>query len=386
MAKKTKTPRLIYPIGEKSVNQVIAERTIKHQAFLQQFANSEIVKIDALLLDAESDILAQMARRMAKITKRGRDIGPVTTRRLVEMFHSFSQITRTSTQEIYNLLKGDLIDLSYDEVDALQDVFDKSAPITLEMQLPSPATLRAIVVTEPFEGKVMRKWFSEIGQNTQRGLEQSVRMGMTQGETIDQIASRIRGVYGRTNHNGIRNEAARTARTAVNHVSTEARHSTFEANADLIKGYQWFSTLDSRTCLICSALDGRVYKLDNPRRPPEHFSCRCTIAPLLKPWRELGVDRDDLTPKQRASMNGQVSGTLTYADWFKSKELSASDRQRILGPTRYKRWKAGKEDIKQFTNSGGKIHTIEHLQDLEKRREKAKMIPRRRAAQKKARN
>ena len=113
-------------------------------------------------------------------------------------------------------------------------------------------------------------------------------------------------------------EAEALARTATSRVTNAARHQLFEANDDLVKGMMWSATLDRRTCVVCADLDGKVLPLGSYRRPPEHWNCRCTLAPVLKSWRALGVDRDALTPSERAAMGGDVPGALRFPQWLRT--------------------------------------------------------------------
>src|SRR5438105_8691570 len=80
------------------------------------------------------------------------------------------------------------------------------------------------------------------------------------GQTIDQLVRRIRGTADAGFADGImqttRNQAEALVRTSVLAVSNEAQLQTFKENDDLVKGVQWISTLDAKTCEICAALDG----------------------------------------------------------------------------------------------------------------------------------
>lgn len=70
-------------------------------------------------------------------------------------------------------------------------------------------------------------------------------------------------------------------------------------------------------------------------------NCRCTYVPVLKSWRDLGIDIDDAeVASTRASMDGQVPDTLTWEDWLE--ERPENEQKAILGKGVFALWKDGK--------------------------------------------
>lgn len=145
------------------------------------------------------------------------------------------------------------------------------------------------------------------------------------------------------------------------------------ANADLIKATAWLSTLDNKTSAICRIRDGLHYTPDTHKPIGHHvpwgegpgrihFNCRSVSVPVLKSWRELGIDIADMPPGTRASMDGQVPADMTYAQWFAKQ--SAARQEEILGPARYKLLKDGKVTYDEFYNDRGQWLS---LADLAKR-------------------
>ena len=365
------------PITSKSINEQMLERTIRHQLFLQRFATHEQVKLNAIIDDAQHDLMGQFARRMMKIEERGRDLGPVTTRRMHQMIMSMKKISKGLSSDLYATLKPDLIELANDEIGASVKILDDTLPIKYEMVLPSPATLRSLVINQPFDGHPLRQWFIMLDQRTQVGLEGAVRQGVLQGETVGQIAQRIRGTKRRNFMDGVlggtRHGAEAIARTGVNHISTQARQELFKDNADITQGMQWVATLDTRTCPQCMALDGKVMKHDANRRkvPPAHVNCRCTLAPVMKSWQAMGFSADDsaMTPEERKAWNAKPAEKLTYPQWLKGQPKGEQDE--ALGPNRARLWREGKEKISGFTTRDGRTLTLKELQQREDRRDAA---------------
>jgi SPP1 gp7 family putative phage head morphogenesis protein len=150
-------------------------------------------------------------------------------------------------------------------------------------------------------------------------------------------------------------------RTAVAHVNNQAREAVYQANEDIIKGYQWVATLDASTCPACGSYDGQVWQDDIRPEPPVHPQCRCVIAPVLKSFRELGLDIGEIPDGTRASMDGQVPEKLSYAKWLKSQSKELQDG--VLGPTRANMFRAGKA-LDGFIDRG-RIVTLEGLRALD---------------------
>jgi SPP1 gp7 family putative phage head morphogenesis protein len=51
---------------------------------------------------------------------------------------------------------------------------------------------------------------------------------------------------------------------------------------DLVNGYVYSAILDSRTTQVCSFLDGKIFRADDPAvdrlKPPRHFNCRSLLV------------------------------------------------------------------------------------------------------------
>ena len=120
------------------------------------------------------------------------------------------------------------------------------------------------------------------------------------------------------------------------------------ADAGFSKGYKRVETLDNRTCRICALADGTVYG-KNEKRPelPAHPNCRGVWLPLLKSFREIGLNIDELEEVARPwtiREQGPIGtggrkilnfGTTkeNFGGWWES--LSAEDKLKTsVGPVR----------------------------------------------------
>jgi len=188
-------------------------------------------------------------------------------------------------------------------------------------------------------------WFQGWAGRAGETLKQSLGISVGQGEDIAKATRRAAAALGKS-----RREMASIVRTAMQTAANKAHQAYQDENEDVFKGVQWVATLDTRTCPVCGPLDGKIWTYeDDPEAEglvsdmpplPRHPNCRCVSVPVTKSWRDLGVDIDDVPDDAtRASMDGDVPGTMDWETWLKTQppNIQAS----ILGPTKFKQWNAG---------------------------------------------
>jgi SPP1 gp7 family putative phage head morphogenesis protein len=195
-------------------------------------------------------------------------------------------------------------------------------------------------------------------------VRDSIRIGFVEGETIDQLVRRIRGTRVNQFKDGIleinRRNAEALVRTAVSHTAQSARDDVFAANSDIIKGWRFTATLDSRTSAVCRGLDGKVFDIGKGPKPPRHWNCRSVSVAVLRSWREMGIDIDE-TPNPantRASMNGQVPATETYDSWLRKQPVEFQND--VLGVKKAQLFRAGLT-LDKFTNRQGDELSLSEL-------------------------
>lgn len=134
--------------------------------------------------------------------------------------------------------------------------------------------------------------------------------------------------------------------------SPEAKQAPQDTAHRLFKGKQYVSVLDNYCCPECWPLDGMKFDLDDKNIPslPRHDGCRCLLMPIVKTWRDFGIDLDELErPTKRrwkihryhvdSYKSGYVDGTAE--DWIRTLD---EDEQGTFFPSdlAYELWKAGK--------------------------------------------
>lgn len=237
-----------------------------------------------------------------------------------------------------------------------------AVPIPVQLNTIAPQLQKSIIRSRPFNGHLLKDWYGGLELKTRQVVRGAINDGITQGQSVDDMVRALKGTrangYRDSVLQGTRRDAENVVRTATTHVTNHAREETFKDNVDVIKGVRFVATLDSRTTPECASLDGQVFPVGEGPRPPIHHSCRSATVPVLKSWKELGIDLKDLPEGTRASMNGQVPKSLTYFDWFKQQD--AAFQREWLGPTRYGIWKKTGAPIEKFVNNG-KLLTLDKL-------------------------
>jgi len=233
-------------------------------------------------------------------------------------------------------------------------------------------TLRSTLIN----GSTIEETVTGFVDDFDRKVTQQLRIGISDGETISQLTERVKGVI-----NTKTNNAQTIARTVQTAVSSEIREATFEANSDVVKGYEWVSVLDSRTSAICRALDGEVYELDDPKRriPPAHPNCRSTITPITKSWQELGIEAGEISPGTRRALDYtnvakgegiKVDAKTDYTAWLKTQPNAV--QAEILGVEKAKLFRENNLEMKDFIDKIGQPLTIKEVKaKLEKRRKRS---------------
>ena len=152
-----------------------------------------------------------------------------------------------------------------------------------------------------------------------------------------------------------RRQAVILTRTFIQTANVRAQEAVWAANHDIIKGYKRIEVLDTRICMACALADGAVYGVDEERPPlPAHPGCRGMWLPVVKTWRELGLDLDDTREHVRQwairepgsigaggrKLENFGKTTENYSGWWRS--LSPEDRDRTpIGPARRKLLESG---------------------------------------------
>ena len=240
-----------------------------------------------------------------------------------------------------------------------------------------PASVNALVADTLIQGATLSQWWRGQARGFQQAFMREIRTAMANGESLTQATVRVVGgtVDGVTVP-GImkttKRKAAALVSTAISSVSNRAALESFQAKSDVIKAVTQVSTLDNRVSDICVAYSGQTWDIQTLQPvegselpfnggPPRHFNCRSRLSPVTKSFRELGLDKDEIPPGTRASLDGQVPADITFDTWLKTK--STTFQNKLLGTKRAELWRKDAITLTQLVDFRGFPLALEQLED-----------------------
>jgi SPP1 gp7 family putative phage head morphogenesis protein len=344
------------------INETLRDLAIRHQTYLYRLATGTAAQVNELLRQVEGDLVAQIAKYDPT------EASGYSLTRLNKMLAAIKEINAANYQEVRDFLEQNLMDLSKYEAEFQDKQLSGELPADWPLAQPTVKALESIVTTEPIQGRLFGEWMDGLEAGTLDKITQAIRIGLTEGETIDQLAQRLRGTKALQYNDGIlgitRRWAESVVRTATSHVTNAAKEAVYEANSDVIDRVQWHATLDTSTCLDCADLDGETWPVgDDHEEPPHHINCRCVIVPVTVSYEDLGIPVSEISAGTRASMNGQVSSSITYPEWLKGQPRSVVNE--ALGVGKAKLFIDGKLKIGAFTDRTGHAYTLDQLRTRE---------------------
>ena len=232
-------------------------------------------------------------------------------------------------------------------------------PLSVRIGSPSPAQLQQAIFTdimsiEPTKGYSVSGILEEFGRTNANQVSTIAREAILLGKSNQELTQDIMDIIPTQQR-----KAETLARTITNHTATVSRNETMKENTDVLDGYKWVATLDSRTSLICGSRDGIIYEIDdaNPK-PPAHFNCRSTITFKVNPEYDLGADVNGTRPS-KGIPKGDVSSDLTYDQWLRTQPLEFQNE--VLGKKRAQLFREG-ATLDKFVDDRGKTLSLPELQ------------------------
>jgi SPP1 gp7 family putative phage head morphogenesis protein len=404
-----------------TANEDLFDAAIRHQIDVRRFTTGKVRELLALMEKADAELVDALRKRLPKLVASGYDAQSERWKALL------ADIRAKRTELMKDLqvaLVADLKDMAVLSQQLEMRAQQKTLPVEIDFATVPAGTLRQLINEEPFQGHLLKDWFKGLNQDIQRKLQGALSQGLMQGESIDDIVRRIAGTRKNKYADGIlsqsRAQVESITRTAVNHVSNSAREEFWNANADIMAGLRWSSTLDGRTTSVCQARDGLVAPVGSKplskgvealvpssARPPAHFNCRSIMVAYFDPagiaekigdrptvrdtrtgkdreidFRQQAIDelqqrnpdwelikdipKDKLQAKIKSIRNtwtdeniGQVPKDTTYQQWLTRQPKVFQDD--VLGQTKGKLFRDGDLKLTQFIDKQGVTLSLHEL-------------------------
>lgn len=332
---------------------------ISHQIWLQRTASGEVKDLAPFIQEMRDEI----KRQVLLFGDDGR-----STARLNKLLRDLEEALTGITGDWQTKLTEDLKELAAYEAE--WNVKTLTANVNAEFVAPTAEQVWAAAEFQPLSlsdkpvafTKLMAGW----GETEVARLVTGVKMGFVQGQTTRQIVKNVVGAGGLVDIS--ERNAATVIRTALSHVSNEARNETYRQNDDIIEKYEIVATLDSRTSTICRGLDGQEYEIGKGPMPPFHPNCRTTTAPVISSEFDF-LDKGAKRAAKGAEGGTQVSADTTYYEFLKQQPAWFQDQ--ALGPVRGKIFRnsgISPEEFRVISVDGfGNPLTLKQMAELDKR-------------------
>ena len=346
----SKTPPVSRRKLGKSVNEKLMEANLRHRHLLLMIENG----IAADVAKAYREALAIIETQIRILAERGgatENLVRLRQRSLERLQARIDEVLQVGDAAARQAVAEGLEKIATSEVAFQLSLMDKLFPAGIKVDLASPdEALIRLLLQEPLGGEVWAARFEKNHRRSLAAMRQSLAQSAALGEGADAAARRLVTQV----KNLSLNRAITITRSEIQRVANRSAQEAYEANAGpggVVKGIEVFETLDSRTCLVCILQDGKFFPAGAPTGvlPPYHANCRGFISPVTKSWSELGINRTDLSPSTRASMNGQVPAPVKYPEWFETQDKAF--QLEVLGPSRFELFKAGQLPLDQMVKN-----------------------------------
>lgn len=368
-------------------NDDLLDALVRHQVGLLRFADRIGRDVVSVLNATEREIAALVHRDLVTAGT------PAALRKLNRLVEKIRKIRIGAWKDARKKYLGEIRELLRSEAESIEGAVRTTSPVVLgDME----KVVFAGLLSEPFRGRTIRGWLSNLREVDLDRITRQVRIGSVQGgdsRTTNRLlfgAARVRGRDGVTQTT--RHQIGAFSTTAVNALANRVRTRFALANQKVLPREIFLAVLDNRTTPTCRSEHGGVWSTGEGPYPPLHFNCRSNRVPLFdkgiarlplkrrvrrKLLSEYAVvagivpvdDRDDLPYGHKNEFDRFVQRRLRqelrepevveFETWFRRQPRSTQDD--ILGPARAKLWRAGEVELGKFVDRTGKLYTLAEL-------------------------
>ena len=333
-----------------SANDEILNALTRHQIFVLRYARGRELKASRFLLGLLEQVAgsiksAKTEYQLGRAQEQARDL--------------YQYIIATQTEQRDQEFE-EWLDFAEYEAEFNGDLLDN---VRVGSSIPTRGQLFTAMTTEFLEipgspGYPLYRMLKEFDDSVLNLVSNQVRDAAALGYSNRELANKIREIAP-----SLGRRAETIARTATNHVSNQTRKLSMQENDDVIDGYEWVATLDSRTSLVCAARDGQIYRdLDKDPKPPAHFNCRSTITMVVNPEYDLaqfGTIPEGTRPNKGPVGARNLPASTTFNDWLRLQPEPFQEK--ILGKARARLFREGKMTLDKFIDDRGRVLTLQEL-------------------------
>ncbi len=355
----------------------ILDMLLKQAHRVEARGNALADEMIAALENVRHTILAEMARLQERYLTTD-DWNAETYARKTAYLQAQREAVDALVSDVYAGMEDMIRDAALDTIQATGEVstalLASSLPSVDTVIMAGAAGIRSTLLadwikTQTIDGLLINEWLSKMARATADRVVAAGREALIMGYGVRKTASLMRsqGIEGSVP--GLE-ALARTFLLSASNYAHEAGITRLAGDSDILKGWKYVATLDGRTCPVCGADDGKIFPVGKPKpRLQRHINCRCVYVPVVKTWRDFGIDLDELPPVERNAVKHEARTvhhrdgssstrfkvaevehtTENYNQWLtrQLKEDPAFVRS-ILGKTRFELFKAGKITLEKM--------------------------------------
>ncbi len=283
------------------VNEDLHDALIRHAVRLEDYKNSTVRDVLRVIDEKEKQIIKLL---------RQSDITDVQQIRLEAQLAELRALAAEISRDVESTLNTELQDFADVESGVYASAIDEAVNqqpsfLTIAVYGVLGAAIFRQTMSKPYQGEPLTSWITGLGESLGTRIVRAVRDGIAQAFNLRQIIANVRQTFVVA-----RRDSDALVRSALGHISAEARDSTFQANPHIVRYLQWNSILDGRTTIQwCVPRDNKLYTLDykpvnhnfawgaGPGRI--HWRCRSSSVVVAKPADSLTLDVESPLPDTR---------------------------------------------------------------------------------------
>ncbi|MEE8114936.1 MAG: hypothetical protein V3T23_11360, partial [Nitrososphaerales archaeon] len=156
-------------------NEDFLDAMLRHQIGLMRLSGSIRNDVFALLDATEADLVEQIER----LTRTG-GLTPANARRIARLELIVKGIRGGAWKDVNKLWHTEMNALALAQPQFVANAIRTVLPVQINLAIPAPELLRAVVTSVPFEGKTLRGWAATQANADISRIMDQVRIGMVQ--------------------------------------------------------------------------------------------------------------------------------------------------------------------------------------------------------------
>lgn len=337
-----------------STTQYLTDAATRHQVFLQRYGAGQSKEAQKTLNRLRREINARLAQEPTVFQRN----------RLQAVLNDVNQLSKDAFGQITRGTIHGAQKLAPVEAGFSANLFNKATNLETGFTVPAESALIQSVMGSAMavntgSAITIENALEQFGKRKSAQIMKAISDGVSLGDTTPMIAKKVGTMISTLQ----RRQLDALVKTITNHTSSIARKEVYDANNDILDGYQWVATLDNKTTMICGSRDGKVFSMvEGSAMPPAHWNCRSTTIPKVKKEFDIGSDKGGKRPSVGATGVKQVSSRTSYGGWLKRQPAAFVDE--ALGVERSRLFRAGKLTLDKFVDPTGRVYTLEQLQSM----------------------